>query len=125
MSLFDPGIGEAKVFVFEQYAQKLSKWMETSHLGKSKPKLESTIRVVTKHFNEFNTPSSMFSAIKLTESYVQDVINDFDDGKGYVENSPRTRRVHIEAMGLDTLSGETRQIIEHFIQSDGTLSIKS
>lgn len=123
MSLYDPGVGEAKVFVFEQYAKKLSKWMETSHFGKPKPKLESILHSVTEHFNQFNTPSSMFSTAELTESYVQDIINDFADGKGYVENSPKTRRIHIESVGLDTLTGETKLIVDVFVQSGGTISI--
>lgn len=122
MSLFDPGLAEAKVFVFEQYAKKLSKWMEAAHSGKPKPRLETTLRSVTKHFNEFNTPSSMFSVNELAESYVQDSINDFENGKGYKENSPRTRRYHIESVGLDTLEDDVKQLVDNFIESGGTIA---
>ena len=122
MGLFNPGLWEASVYVFERYANKLSKWQLVAHTGKPKPKLDSVIKAVTKHFNAWDNPEAHFTTSELTDYYVADKLNGFKRSS-YRSDIPDSdaRSFFIQFSGLDTLAGPMKSLIADFIRHGGTV----
>ena len=121
MGLFNPGLWEAGVYVFERYADKISKWQLVAHTGKPQPKLEGVIKAVTKHFNAWDNPEAHFTQAELTDYYVADKLNSFKRSSYRSDISDiEARTWHIRLFGLDTLTGPLKSLIDNFVQHGGT-----
>ncbi len=113
-SLLDPGLSEAREFVFRDYAKLNDKWRIKSHTGIKQPDLFSTIKKVTNKFNSYNTESSKFTVDDLTKDYIKEHIIYFP--KNRYKDTDFARRVYTEGLGLNTLPLIYQKEIEHFIK---------
>jgi hypothetical protein len=108
MSLFDPGLWEAAIFVFEKYAKK-------QKLGQPNPPLLPVFKAVTKHFNAYGNPSAQFGVDELIRYYIGDKLADFN-----YKPTPFGREMFLAGYGLETLPGTVSTVLKEWVQTGDT-----
>lgn len=119
MGLYNPGLDEAREFVFRNYVKRYNPWLLKAHLGVKKPNLSPVLKSVTKKFNSFGNPEAQFTVDMLTKYYIADRLEGFEAPGG---TAPATvqRQYRLEAYGLETLGGKVGRILKRWVATGDT-----